>query len=147
MCIRDRAIADEVEDALSHDRPVLVGTRTIADSEQVAKLLTQRGVEFRLLNGKQDAEEAAIIEGAGECGVVTIATNMAGRGTDIRLTSAARVAGGLHVVATEHHNSTRIDRQLVGRAARQGDPGSAKFFSAADDQLIQQYDQLSLIHI
>ena len=135
------AIADEVQRQVAADRPVLVGTRTIAASEVVGELLTARGVEFRLLNGKQDGEEADIISEAGRCGVVTIATNMAGRGTDIRLTPAAKAAGGLYVVATEHHESTRIDRQLVGRAARQGDPGSAKFFAAADDHLIQQYDQ------
>ena len=135
------AIADEVQQVRVTGRPVLVGTRTIAASEVVAELLAKRGIESRLLNGKQNAEEAAIIAKAGECGVVTIATNMAGRGTDIRLSDEARAAGGLHVVATEHHDSTRIDRQLVGRAARQGDPGSAKFFAAADDHLIQQYDQ------
>jgi preprotein translocase subunit SecA len=134
------AVADEVAAVIKTNRPVLVGTRTIEASELVAALLDRRGVTFRLLNGVQDCEEAEIIAAAGDCGVVTIATNMAGRGTDIRLTDAAREAGGLHVVATEHHDSTRIDRQLVGRAARQGDPGSAKFFAAADDHLIRQYD-------
>jgi preprotein translocase subunit SecA len=135
------AIADEVQRQIAANRPVLVGTRTIAASEVVGELLHQRGIEFRLLNGKQDGEEADIISKAGQWGVVTIATNMAGRGTDISLTPEAKAAGGLYVVATEHHESTRIDRQLVGRAARQGDPGSAKFFTAADDHLIQQYDQ------
>lgn len=134
------AIADDVQETIAQGRPVLIGTRTIAGSEAVAAILDQRGIPYRLLNGKQDAEEATVISGAGQCGVVTIATNMAGRGTDIRLSEEARANGGLHVVAAEHHDSTRIDRQLVGRAARQGDPGSAKFYSAADDQLIEQFD-------
>lgn len=134
------AIADEVQVIVALNRPVLVGTRTIASSETIARLLTERGVPFRLLNGKQDSEEAEIVASAGQPRVVTIATNMAGRGTDIRLTPAAMEAGGLHVVATEHHESARIDRQLIGRAARQGDPGSARFFAAADDHLIQHYD-------
>jgi len=135
-----QAVADDVQETVAQRRPVLIGTRTIADSEAIAAGLDERGIPYRILNGKQDAEEAAIIAEAGQCGTITIATNMAGRGTDIRLSDEARANGGLHVVAAEHHDSARIDRQLVGRAARQGDPGTARFYLAADDQLIQQFD-------
>ena len=138
-----QAITDEVQRVHQENRPVLVGTRTIATSQLLGELLQSRGIPFRILNGKQDAEEAEIIAAAGQAGAVTIATNMAGRGTDIRLSDAARAAGGLHVIATEHHDSVRIDRQLAGRAARQGDPGSARFFAAADDQIIRQFDRES----
>ena len=114
----------------------MVGTRTIAESIQVADRLTAAGVNAVLLNGVQDQEEAEIVAVAGVAGTVTIATNMAGRGTDIKLDANALEAGGLHVVACSHNGSTRIDRQLVGRAARQGNPGSAQFFVAPEDELI-----------
>ncbi len=120
-------------------QPVLVGTRTIANSRQLASQLTRAGVPFRLLNGVQDEDEAALVAAAGERSAVTIATNMAGRGTDIVPTTASIECGGLHVIAAEHHDSQRIDRQLAGRAARQGDPGSCQFFVSAEDDLLRRH--------
>ncbi len=133
------AIVEEIA-ALQHiGRPVLVGTRTIMNSELLAAKLAARGIPFRLLNGKQDLAEAMIVARAGEVAAVTIATNMAGRGTDIRLSPGVAERGGLHVIGVERHESQRIDRQLAGRAARQGDPGSCRFFVAADDPLVEKY--------
>lgn len=130
------AIAREIQQLHAAGQPLLVGTRSIARSEMLAERLTDLSIPYELLNGKQDADEAAIIARAGEAGAVTISTNIAGRGTDIRLTSESLDRGGLHVIATEHHDSSRIDRQLIGRAARQGEPGSAGFFLSADDDLL-----------
>jgi preprotein translocase subunit SecA len=131
------AIADEVQQCHRTGRPVLVGTPTIADSEQLADILRQHGLTFQLLNGRQDAEEAAIVAQAGRRGAITIATNLAGRGTDIRLEDGVADLGGLHVVVAEPHELSRIDRQLIGRGARQGDPGSARTYVSAEDSLIQ----------
>ena len=103
----------------------------------MAERLREKRVPFQLLNGKQDEEEADIVSKAGAKGAITIATNMAGRGTDIGLGPGVPELGGLHVIATEHHESARVDRQLIGRSARQGNPGSYQFFVAADDQLIE----------
>lgn len=133
------AIADEVLGMLSSGRPVLVGTRSVAASETLSALLRQRGVEHELLNAVHHAEEARIIAGAGGRGKVTIATNMAGRGTDIKLEMGVAELGGLHVIASERHESGRIDRQLFGRCARQGDSGSAQAFISVDDELIQRF--------
>ena len=133
------AIVQEVVSRHRSGRPVLVGSRTIENSRLLAQRLQDAGVPFRLLNGVQDEDEASLVARAGEAKAVTIATNMAGRGTDIRLTGPTRAAGGLHVVAVERHDSRRIDRQLLGRAGRQGDPGSGQFFVAADDELLQRY--------
>jgi preprotein translocase subunit SecA len=133
------AIAEAVQVLNREGRPVLVGTQTIADSERMAGELEARRLQFQLLNGRQDAEEAAIVAQAGQVGAITVATNMAGRGTDIRLAPDVARRGGLHVMAAQRHESQRIDRQLVGRAARQGDPGSAQFFLSADDSLIQRF--------
>ncbi|MEP7221155.1 MAG: RNA helicase SecA [Novosphingobium sp.] len=123
-------------------RPILVGTRSVADSESVAAALGRLGVAHRVLNARQDAEEAAIIAAAGELGAVTVATNMAGRGTDIILSAEARAAGGLHVILTAFHETARIDRQLYGRAGRQGDPGSGEAISAADDELYSKFSPM-----
>ncbi len=131
------AITEELGRIHATKQPVLVGTRTIEMSELLAGRLQAAGIPFRLLNGKQDEEEAQIVAQSGQLGAITIATNMAGRGTDIKLGPGAREAGGLHVLGTEQHESARIDRQLIGRAARQGEPGSCQFFVAADDQLIR----------
>ena len=120
-------------------QPLLVGTASIADSERLAERLTDSGVAFQLLNGRQDADEADVIARAGQVGAVTIATNMAGRGTDIRPSAEAIARGGLHVIATQRHDSARIDRQLAGRAARQGDVGSNQFFVSADDELMHRH--------
>jgi preprotein translocase subunit SecA len=120
-------------------RPLLVGTRSIAASENLAERLRGRGIRFHLLNAVRHQEEAMIIEHAGAVGAVTIATNMAGRGTDIRLGKGAAALGGLLVLATEPHRSGRIDRQLFGRAARQGDPGGGQLFLSCDDELLVDF--------
>ncbi len=133
------AIVREIERLHGTGQPVLIGTRTIENSERVARGLLANGTPFRLLNGKQDLDEAAIISLAGELGAVTIATNMAGRGTDIRLQPGVAELGGLHVIASEPNESIRVDRQLFGRAARQGDPGSYQLFVSAEDSLLQKY--------
>jgi preprotein translocase subunit SecA len=147
--LRDRMFADErskwnavVEEiARVHEtnRPVLIGTRSVAASEKLSALLTQRGLYHRLLNAVRNQEEAAIIANAGCAGQITIATNMAGRGTDIKLPHGIPSLGGLHVIATERHESGRVDRQLFGRSARQGDPGSAQAFVSAEDELVRRY--------
>jgi preprotein translocase subunit SecA len=133
------AIVAEISRNHATGQPVLVGTRTIEISEVLAQALGSNDIPFRLLNGKQDEEEARIIAAAGESGAITIATNMAGRGTDIKLGPGVVQLGGLHVLGTERHESARVDRQLIGRAARQGNPGSYQFFVSAEDQLITQY--------
>lgn len=132
------AIARSVLELLEKGRPVLVGTRSILDSERLAAALRERGIAFTLLNGRQDEEEATIVARAGQPGVVTIATDLAGRGTDIRLGPDVADRGGLHVILAECHDSARVDRQLIGRCARQGDPGSAQMFVSAEDSLIQR---------
>ena len=139
---RDTKLGAVVEDiARRHARgqPVLVGTRTVANSEELAELLVLLNFPFRLLNAKQDADEAEIVHQAGEPGIVTIATNMAGRGAHIPLPAASEKAGGLHVIGLERHESARIDRQLIGRAARQGQRGSAQFFLSLEDDLLCRY--------
>ena len=133
------AIVDSVLEIQKTCRPVLIGTRTIRESLVVADLLAKKNVEFTLLNGRQDADEAEVVSTAGGPGMITIATNLAGRGTDIKLTDEVRNLGGLHVVVTECHASVRVDRQLVGRSARQGDPGSAQTFASADDWLLKTH--------
>lgn len=120
-------------------RPVLIGTRTLEDSEIISTLLMQRKIPHQLLNAKQDAEEAAIVSRAGEAGRVTVATNMAGRGTDIPLTDEACKAGGLHVICCEKNASSRIDRQLYGRCARQGDAGSHEAILSMQDEIAVRY--------
>jgi preprotein translocase subunit SecA len=133
------AIAEEVVKVHQTGRPILVGTRNVANSELLAGLLEQRGVSYRLLNAVRHHEEAQIIADAGQKARITIATNMAGRGTDIKLGPTVAELGGLHVIATERHESGRVDRQLFGRAARQGDPGSAQAFVSIDDELLRRY--------
>jgi preprotein translocase subunit SecA len=121
--------------AVEGGRPVLVGTRTVRASEELSRRLAGAGIGHVVLNAKQDREEAATVAAAGERGRVTVATNMAGRGTDIALGDGVEPLGGLHVVLTEYHDSPRVDRQLFGRAARQGDPGSGEAVVALDDEL------------
>jgi preprotein translocase subunit SecA len=133
------AAAADIAARRARGQPVLVGTRTIENSEALATVLAAGGVPFAVLNAKQDAEEAAIIARAGEPGQVTIATNMAGRGAHIPVPMASQRAGGLHVLGLERHESARIDRQLIGRGARQGEPGSAQFFLALDDHLLTKH--------
>jgi preprotein translocase subunit SecA len=119
-------------------RPVLVGTRSVAASEHLSGLLDQAGLAHQVLNARQDQEEAKVIASAGERGRITVATNMAGRGTDIKLGPGVAEAGGLHVLATERHDARRIDRQLFGRGGRQGDPGSYQAIVSLEDEIVQE---------
>jgi len=132
-------IAKRVRELHLQGRPVLVGTRSVAASELLSAILTTHGVSHRLLNARQDEEEAEIVAQAGQKGRVTVATNMAGRGTDIALGNGVVELGGLHVIASELHESRRIDRQLFGRGARQGDPGSFEAIVSAEDELLRIY--------
>jgi preprotein translocase subunit SecA len=136
---KDSAIIRSIEELHQTGRPVLVGTRTIQASRRLSSMLTEQGVRHSLLNGVQDEREADIVANAGQVGMVTIATNMAGRGTDIKISPRAKALGGLHVIGYEFHDSIRIDRQLSGRAARQGQPGSFQFFGSAEDELYLRY--------
>jgi preprotein translocase subunit SecA len=138
------AIRSEIIRMHETGRPVLVGTRNVKASERLAGMLADHGLIFSLLNAVRHREEAAIVAGAGKRGAITIATNMAGRGTDIKLGRGMAECGGLHVVATERHESSRIDRQLFGRCARQGDPGSAQAMISVDDELIQRFMPASM---
>jgi preprotein translocase subunit SecA len=129
------AVVDAIRRRHAAGQPVLVGTRSVAASEHLAALLEDAGLPFRLLNARQDADEAAIVAQAGEPGRITVATNMAGRGTDIKLAPGIPEKGGLHVICTERHDSGRIDRQLFGRCGRQGDPGSCEVIASLEDDL------------
>jgi preprotein translocase subunit SecA len=133
------AVVDRVCELNAKGVPVLVGTRSVLASEEVSRRLTARGKIHRVLNAAQNAAEAEIVSEAGQKGQITVATNMAGRGTDIKLQRGVAELGGLHVVSTEPHGSGRVDRQLFGRAARQGDPGCAQMFCAADDDLFMRH--------
>lgn len=134
-----RAIAADIAGRHREGQPVLVGSRTIRNSEAIAVLLREEGIPHRVLNARQDAEEAVIVGGAGKRGAVTIATNMAGRGTHISLGEGVAELGGLHVIAVEMEESRRIDLQLTGRSARQGQPGSSQLYLSAEDHLIRRY--------
>jgi preprotein translocase subunit SecA len=130
------AIVASVSELRERGRPILVGVRSIDLSERLAALLIERGIESRTINARRLVEEADVVAQAGEAGRVTVATNMAGRGTDIRLDPQAHAAGGLHVLIAERNESPRIDRQLVGRCGRQGDPGSYQFFHSLEDEIL-----------
>ena len=133
------AVLEEIAELTNAGRPVLVGTASVETSEQLSKLLNRRGLRHEVLNAKQHEREAQIIARAGEPGAVTIATNMAGRGTDIKLGSGVAEAGGLAVIGTERHESRRIDNQLRGRSGRQGDPGSSRFYVSFEDGVIKRF--------
>lgn len=133
------AVIDEITAMKEKRRPVLVGTTSVDVSETISRLLKRKNVAHEVLNAKQHAKEAHIVENAGLPGAITIATNMAGRGTDIKLGPGVAEAGGLHIIGTERHESRRIDRQLRGRAGRQGDPGSSKFFLSLEDDLMRLF--------
>ncbi|MDD6794026.1 MAG: preprotein translocase subunit SecA [Clostridiaceae bacterium] len=133
------AIADEIIHCHKKNQPVLVGTVSIEKSEELSKILKKRGIKHQVLNAKYHEQEAEIISHAGELGMVTIATNMAGRGTDIKLGEGAREAGGLRIIGTERHESRRIDNQLRGRSGRQGDPGSSTFYISLEDELMRRF--------
>lgn len=138
-----QAVADAVEAGHATGRPVLVGTRTVGASETLSALLTERNVPHAVLNAVRHEEEAQVVAQAGLKGRVTIATNMAGRGTDIKLGPGVKDIGGLMVIATERNETRRVDRQLFGRAGRQGDPGSAETFVSPEDELIRQHSRLA----
>jgi preprotein translocase subunit SecA len=133
------AVVEEVVSLSKSGRPVLVGTTSVDISEKLSRILQIRGVNHKVLNAKKHQQEASIIADAGMPGNVTIATNMAGRGTDIKLTDESKAAGGLAIVGTERHDSRRVDRQLRGRAGRQGDVGSSQFFVSLDDKLMRLF--------
>jgi preprotein translocase subunit SecA len=133
------AVIEEIEKMKELNRPVLVGTTSVEVSETISRMLKRRNVPHNVLNAKQHQREAEIVSHAGLPGVVTIATNMAGRGTDIKLGPGVREAGGLHIVGTERHEARRIDRQLRGRSGRQGDPGSSLFFLSLEDDLMRLF--------
>ncbi|GGD92152.1 preprotein translocase subunit SecA [Paenibacillus nasutitermitis] len=134
-----KAVVEEIVQRHSKNQPVLVGTVSIENSEKLSELLKRRGVAHKVLNAKYHAEEAEIISRAGQSGAVTIATNMAGRGTDILLGDEVAGIGGLHIMGTERHESRRIDNQLRGRAGRQGDPGSSQFYLSLEDELMRRF--------
>ncbi|HBX19058.1 MAG TPA: preprotein translocase subunit SecA, partial [Porphyromonadaceae bacterium] len=133
------AVIEEIEGLVSKGRPVLVGTTSVEISELLSRMLTLRKIKHNVLNAKLHQREAEIVAHAGQSGVVTIATNMAGRGTDIKLSPEVRAAGGLAIIGTERHESRRVDRQLRGRAGRQGDPGSSVFFVSLEDDLMRLF--------
>ena len=139
------AIVNAVEEAHATGQPVLVGTITIEASEELSRMLTKRGIQHKVLNAKFHELEAEIVADAGVHGAVTIATNMAGRGTDIKLDEEARAAGGLKIIGTERHESRRIDNQLRGRSGRQGDPGESKFYISLEDDLMRLFGSERLI--
>ena len=137
--VKFKAVVEEVRRLNSEGRPVLVGTVAVETSEHISRLLEKARIPHSVLNAKFHQQEAEIVSRAGQRGTVTIATNMAGRGTDIKLAAGVSELGGLHVLGTERHESRRIDRQLRGRCARQGDPGSSHFFLSLEDDLMRRY--------
>jgi len=134
------AVIDHVVEQTTAGRPVLLGTTSVDISEKLSRMLNMRGITHNVLNAKQHQREADIVTEAGRAGKVTIATNMAGRGTDIKISDEVKNAGGLAIVATERHDSRRVDRQLRGRAGRQGDPGSSQFFVSLEDRLMRLFN-------
>jgi len=133
------AVIDEIQDLNRKGRPVLVGTTSVEISELLSRMLKMKGLKHNVLNAKLHQREAEIVAEAGKPGTITIATNMAGRGTDITLTPEVREAGGLAIIGTERHESRRVDRQLRGRSGRQGDPGSSQFFVSLEDELMRLF--------
>ena len=133
------AVIERIEELTAKGRPVLVGTTDVETSELLSRLLSRRGIKHNVLNAKEHAREAEIVAQAGQSSTVTIATNMAGRGTDIKLSPEVKAAGGLAIIGTERHDSRRVDRQLRGRAGRQGDPGSSTFYVSLEDNLMRLF--------
>ncbi len=136
LATKFQAVVAEVQEMLQHCRPVLIGTRSVDKSEMLSQMMGQQNIPHQVLNARHLAREAEIVSAAGQSGRVTIATNMAGRGTDIKLDPGVREHGGLHVILTEVHEAERIDWQLIGRASRQGDPGSYRIFLALTDEIL-----------
>ena len=141
------AIVEDIADCYERKQPVLVGTITIEASEELSEMLKRRGIKHKVLNAKYHELEAEIIADAGVAGAVTIATNMAGRGTDIKLGEGVQELGGLRIIGTERHESRRIDNQLRGRAGRQGDPGESKFYISLEDDLMRLFGSQNLMNI
>lgn len=141
------AIIDQIDSLKKEGRPVLVGTTSVEVSETISRMLKRKGIPHNVLNAKQHQREAEIVAHAGEIGAVTIATNMAGRGTDIKLGAGVKEKGGLYILGTERHESRRIDRQLRGRSGRQGDPGTSKFYLSLEDDLMRLFgsDRISSV--
>ena len=133
------AVINKIVELTNEGRPVLVGTTDVETSELLSRMLRLRGIQHQVLNAKQHAREAEVVKHAGEKGTVTIATNMAGRGTDIKLSDEVKAAGGLAIIGTERHDSRRVDRQLRGRSGRQGDPGSSIFYISLEDKLMRLF--------
>ncbi len=133
------AVIEKIEEFVAEGRPVLVGTTSVEVSELLSRMLTRKGIKHNVLNAKLHAKEAQIVKDAGQAGTVTIATNMAGRGTDIKLGAGVKEAGGLAIIGTERHESRRVDRQLRGRSGRQGDNGSSQFFVSLEDDLMRMF--------
>ncbi len=133
------AVIQEIEKLVTDGRPVLVGTTTVEISELLSRMLKMKGIDHQVLNAKYHQKEAEIVATAGKAGAVTIATNMAGRGTDIKLGEGVKESGGLAIIGTERHDSRRVDRQLRGRSGRQGDPGSSQFFVSLEDDLMRKF--------
>ncbi len=133
------AVIQEIVDLVAQGRPVLVGTTSVEISELLSRMLKMRKINHNVLNAKLHQKEAEVVAEAGRSGMVTIATNMAGRGTDIKLTPEVREAGGLAIIGTERHESRRVDRQLRGRSGRQGDPGSSVFYVSLEDDLMRLF--------
>ena len=142
-----RAVVEAVKEAHAKQQPVLVGTITIETSELLSRMLKREGIPHQVLNAKFHEKEAEIVAHAGEAGNVTIATNMAGRGTDIKLDEVARAAGGLKIIGTERHESRRIDNQLRGRSGRQGDPGESRFYLSLEDDLMRLFGSEKLMNM
>ena len=142
-----RAVVEEIKKAHAKNQPVLVGTITIETSELLSNMLRREGIAHQVLNAKFHELEAEIVAQAGVAGAVTIATNMAGRGTDIKLDDEARAAGGLKIIGTERHESRRIDNQLRGRAGRQGDPGESRFYISLEDDLMRLFGSEKLMSV
>ena len=141
------AVVEAIKEAHAKTQPVLVGTITIETSELISKMLKREGIPHQVLNAKYHEKEAEIVAHAGEAGMVTIATNMAGRGTDIKLDDVAREAGGLKIIGTERHESRRIDNQLRGRSGRQGDPGESRFYISLEDDLMRLFGSEKLMGV
>jgi len=137
-------VVARVEKLSNRGRPILIGTDSVADSDMLSRLLREKGLQHAVLNARDDSEEAKVVARAGQPGQITVTTNMAGRGTDIPLAPAVAESGGLHVICCQHNASARIDRQLQGRCARQGDRGSVETILSLQDELIARFWPLRL---
>ncbi|MDN4526148.1 preprotein translocase subunit SecA [Fictibacillus fluitans] len=147
MAGKFRAIVKEIQERHATGQPILVGTVAVETSELLSQMLRKKGIPHNVLNAKNHEREAEIIENAGQTGMVTIATNMAGRGTDIKLGEGVREVGGLHILGTERHESRRIDNQLRGRSGRQGDPGSSQFYISMEDELMRRFGSDNMMNM